>query len=274
MLRKTIAGAIGILVLASWSVDARGELVSCGTEVSGFKVYADGMLETASLSNIEDQHPDLRRLQVILDSVERSVRDLENDLGFHVIRCTERKPSGASDFDSTRIERLLQASVVLEVWGRLDARPDQGGSFRPVAELSYLVIPLKRDAGAEPHLQGYYRIDYIPTLRSGDGTGAAGKPIDHSGEVQPFTALGLGLRHLENQDFALAFGAFCTANRLLADIPSDSPVARGVDLDKLGKWTASTVWTVHELAKSSNVDNSIQILTPEAIAMACKVDLP
>jgi hypothetical protein len=271
---KFVRGTLPALLLAASIAPAPAELKPCGSGVEGFKVYADGMLQTDSVSLVEAQHPDLGRLQVILDSVARSVEDLKDDLQgvpFHMIRCSERQPTGEGEFNPAMLQRMLESKVILEVWGRLDARQDANGVFQPVAELSYLVVPLRTHAQADDHLGGYYSADYVGVIAQDPDV----ELVDHAEEVKPFTALGLGLRHLENQDFVQAFTAFCTAHRLLLDIPDTSPVGENLDLDKLRAWTSDTVWVVHRLATAPDTpQNAIKLLGPEVIAETCKVEMP
>jgi len=127
-------------------------------------------------------------LNMKLEALEK---DLEDVVKF--VFCTNRTPSGESDYQSKLSETLNDYNVVMEVWGEANENE---------AVISYLVVPLRHYEhfiGSNDELTGFLEVFY---LRGSANTDLAALFRD-APEAQALASVALGLKYLKRASAAI-----------------------------------------------------------------------
>lgn len=87
---------------------------------------------------------------------------LRKETQFSVALCAGRVPRiDGSEFTSDVASHLFSRNVVVEIWGRLDRRPDGAKQPKPSAQINYLIVPIH--SGVLPgsdQVPGLHRFQY------------------------------------------------------------------------------------------------------------------
>ena len=133
--------------------------------------------------------------------------------------CVGRRPAlDGQDFaDKALIETLYNQSVLLEVWGSVDAERTVGVRANATAQMNYLLVPLRYAADQrEATLSGILRLTYPKpgTPPTGDFLELLARPQD----LDALIAAALGYKALRERRFDVAQTNLCQAASLIASL--------------------------------------------------------
>lgn len=166
--------------------------------------------------------PELRRamnaLQFVLDQ-GRDGQWVQPSTGeVHFVFCEGQRPAlDGHEFDKTLIETLYNQSVLLEMWGSVDAEVAGGVRAKASAQINFLLVPVRFAADRrEVALSGLLRLTYpVPgAAPTADFVELLTRPQDLDG----FIAAALGYKALREGAFDLALGNLCQAAGLIARV--------------------------------------------------------
>lgn len=213
-MRRLGLQALWVLLVGMSGGPAEADLLPCGGGGNqGYVAYADELVATdrarerlADLEGVEEE------LRFLLEGHVQALQTRSTNLSVSVEQCTNRRPA-LSDFDSEIVREMNDANVVLEVWGRLDARRHEE-TFRPVARISYLLIPVRhydRDT-----LPGFYAVSYP---RSAEATTEdAFDLLADVHELGIYAAVAVGVKRVKEQAYLEAIPVLCQAYEKLAGL--------------------------------------------------------
>jgi hypothetical protein len=205
-----------VLTLLAQPVSAA--IKDCNTHSSGgaaFTVYLDEpSYAEAVFSNDRQLQIYMDRLWFFLDQ-DRDRRWIEHsEASVDFTLCHGRKPSlDGSEFDDQLVDVLYNKGVILEIWGTLDARVDNGKLSDRQAQIGYLLVPLEfvaRSNGA-PDGKFFARYPKIPDNQAENFL----EFFSETTELDAFIAVGLGVKALRTGNFSLAQGNLCRAKLML-----------------------------------------------------------
>ncbi len=208
------AASLAALTFCSPASDAA--LVDCRPpEKARFVVFlSEPEFTQAAFSKREEMLGVFNRLQEHLDQR----RDLEmagiESVEFRVARCEKRVPAiDGQEFTGDVVRSLYSRNVVVEIWGRLDAKRQPGNRVDPSAQMNYLLVPIKHGsvAGSE-RVPGIHRFNYP------DREIVATDFVDlvSNADLHAFVTTGIGVMAFDGEDFALAHEMLCKASGQLA----------------------------------------------------------
>lgn len=197
---------------------AHGAIVDCRSpSSSGYAVFLDEPQATPAA--FKDRAELLRfmdKLQFTLDQGRDGqwVQLPNSEVRF--ARCEKRTPAldGADFADAALIETLYNQTVLLEIWGSLDAERTGGKRMNASAQMSYLLVPFRYAADQhEATLSGILQLVYPEQGASptGDFIDLLARPQD----LDAFISAALGYKALRERRFDLAHSNLCQSSLLL-----------------------------------------------------------
>jgi hypothetical protein len=198
-----------------------GGIVECGRPAGGSYVVNidEPEVTMAAFGKREEVLSFLRKLQFILDEgfVGYGAQLRHDDLRFS--QCVNRKPAidGADFTDASLVESLYNTSTVIEIWGALDVEKRGGERSSAIAQIDYLLVPMRYAANQhEPVPSGLLRITYPESgaPATDDFVELLARPHD----IDAFVAAALGYKALREHKFELAHGSLCQASLLLSKL--------------------------------------------------------
>jgi len=220
------------------SVDsANATLANCVPPDQGaYSVFlSEPQYTSAAFEDREDMLKVFDRLQLHLDQrQDEEMAGITSDVNFRVARCENRVPAlDGGDFTDDVVRNLYTRAVVVEIWGKLDAKRVNGAPLDPEAQMNYLIVPIKRGSvsGSDPKL-GIQRFTYP------DGEIFATDFVDliSNMDLHAFVATGIGVTAFDAEEYAVAHQMLClahaqlgkTAHRLAAT-PSTVPQSEKIE---------------------------------------------
>jgi len=135
---------------------------------------------------------------------------------FRVARCVGRVPSiDGKDYTRELVRSLYNRSVVIEIWGRLDADTQGGKRVNARAQINYLLTPLRRASD-----EGRASVPSLHRFNYPDGEITATDFVDlvSNADLLAFVATGIGMMAFDADDFPVAQQFLCTASPRLERI--------------------------------------------------------
>jgi hypothetical protein len=160
----------------------------------------------------------LDRLWFLLDQ-DRERRWVEGkDSPVRFVLCEGRKPSiDGREFDKYLVDLLYNQGIILEIWGVLDARTDNGEIGSRQAHISYLMVPVRFAYYSK--LSGPKGIHILRYPESSDmPVGDFLEFFEHTIDIDAFVAVGLGIKSLRSKNYELAQENLCQAKLLLEQV--------------------------------------------------------
>jgi hypothetical protein len=144
-------------------------------------------------------------------------RDLEmaeitrasSQIRFRVARCEGRVPApDGGDYSRAVVRSLYDRNVVIEIWGELDAQRKPGGKNLLTANMSYLIMPIRRAADdGETGVQGLHHFRYP----DGDIVATDFLDLVANGDLHAYVASAIGAMAYDGSDYRVAHPLLCAA---------------------------------------------------------------
>ena len=166
--------------------------------------------------------PEMRRamnaLQFVLDQGRDGQWLQPSNGAVNFVFCEGQRPVlDGREFDKTLVETLYNQSVLIEMWGSVDAEVAGGVRSRASAQINFLLVPVRFAANQrETALGGLLRLTYpeAGAPPTGDFVELLARPQDLDG----FVAAALGYKALREGSFDLALGNLCRSAGLIARV--------------------------------------------------------
>lgn len=141
--------------------------------------------------------------------------------------CKRRTPAldGGDFADKALVETMYNGSVLLEVWGSLDAERHGGTRANASAQMNYLLVPL-RYAGdqGEAALPGLLRLAYPEA--GAKATADFVELLVRGSDIDALVAAALGYKALRERSYDLAHDNLCRSGVLLERVVERASSAR------------------------------------------------
>lgn len=199
-------------LLALVSTAASAQLVDCTLPSDdAYGVFlSEPRYTSAAFESREDMLRVFDRLQLHLDQREDiEMAGLTSDVEFRVARCEGRVPElDGGDFSDDIVASLYTRGVVVEIWGKLDAKPANGAS-EPIAQMNYLIVPVRMGADKGLGIQRF-------TYPDGDIVATDFVELIANADLHAFMATGIAVTAFDDEDYALAHQMACRAHAHLS----------------------------------------------------------
>lgn len=198
-----------LLILVNAIVFA--QLRECpGISADGYKIIVDnigvvgsgGQESALLLSHLQ------QKLQFDLATLQ-----LETDPPMILIPCQDRVPQDPSDFSTSVIDSLNGHRVLVEIWGRIEARV---GASTQRARLNFTLVPISYyDHSLVP--LGGFTTAYERRLRVTPEE--LMKMFGEFSDLKTYITIAAGVKSLKEHDYDQAFLCFCRGKSLLGQLP-------------------------------------------------------
>ena len=212
------------VLLVAGAARAEAQLVDCSGSLSGgnvFQVYLDELSYTKATLKSDPVFEQLaRRLSFKLGSNVEAVTLERIPVPLAFAFCEERKPSGTAQFRKSLIDALDDDSVILELWGQLDATEVNQTITERKAKIGYVLIPVLLEDYDRLRNTGFQFVEYP---KDQPATGELVDLMERSVELEAFVAVGVGVDLFREAKYDEALGYLCRAKILLEQGPVGIP---------------------------------------------------
>lgn len=198
----------------------QSQLIDCSGGSSGSSDHQIYLNELAFAKTSLEEDPALqrlmRRLSFKLGSNIEAITLEDSPVTLAFAFCEDRSPSSAAQFTESLLEGLNDDSVVLELWGQLDGKIEEGVVSDRKATIGYVLIPVLIEDFRNLRPMGFQFVEYPKDAA------ASGELIDllqQSVELEAFVAVGIGVDLLHNDEPSKAMSYLCWAKGLLESSP-------------------------------------------------------
>ena len=218
---RLAVGAIAVIlaVLIPGAVAAQSQFIDC-SGASGSNDYQVYLNELAYAKASLEEDPALerlmRRLSFKLGSNIEAITLERIPVPLAFAFCEDRSPSSAAQFSESLLQGLDDDSVILELWGQLDAKDEDGVVSERRATIGYVLIPVLIEDYDEHRPTGFQFVEYP---RDEAASGELIDLLQQSVELEAFVAAGVGVNLMRNDQHYEALSYLCRAKILLEERP-------------------------------------------------------
>ncbi len=227
-----------LLLLSLAAVVAPAQMRECpAMSVDGYKIVLDNVSVRGSKTDFSTLLLTRLRQKVQLD-----LGDIQLDTTpqLVVVPCRDRTPQDVTDFNPTVVDSLNGHRVLVEIWGRIEAR---SGVSVQRAQLNFTLVPISYyDRSVVP--VGGFSTDYQQRVR-GDPDELV-KMFGAFSDLKAYVSIAAGVKSLKEHEYDQAFLCFCRARSLLGLPPTGvEPPVRNALTRYLDQKVADTFTQAH-----------------------------